>query len=53
MKLKAAWIAFLCWFLEHRMVVVAEIVDWGIRDTKSRCSRCGGNETYERYINTK
>lgn len=50
--LRKKWIAFLCGLLDHRMVVVAQDVDWGIRDTLKECNRCG-HQTFERYINTK
>lgn len=52
-ELRAKWIAFLCWYLGHRMNVINEWVDWGISEKRLLCERCGGNETWEREINTK
>lgn len=44
MNLKAAWITFLCWFLEHRMVLIAEDVSWHVWDKLKECGRCGHQE---------
>lgn len=40
-NLRRRWNLFLCWWGGHSMVVVAEIVDWGLWDRLSRCERCG------------
>ncbi len=45
--MKEKWIAFLCWFLGHRMAVNAQWWSWGGCETRLRCARCGGNETWE------
>jgi len=46
--MRAKWIAFLCWFLDHRMKLTHEWVNWGLIERRFICGRCGGNETWER-----
>lgn len=48
-QLKRRLALFWCWFTAHKMVVVAEIVDWGYWDRLSQCERCGFEMTEFNY----
>jgi hypothetical protein len=39
--MKKRWLDFLCWFLDHRMKVIFEDVNWCVIDRLKKCQRCG------------